>query len=156
MENSSLEITELTDVLFDPKGPSIIGLELQVIDNDVSVETQLRDLFEFLLNILVIGIVKLRLNLCVETIQDESVQNALQHYFDRINVNVYMKITENEMIDTEPYCKINYNDSRTHPFSLSILQTVVQATHLEDMSAVYDLSNGYGEEKMITISFGFK
>jgi len=150
MENSSLEVNELTDVLFDPQGPAKIGLELEVVDNDVAVETQVRDLFEFLLNILIIGIIKLRLHLCVENVQNESVENALQHYFDRININVYLSIVQ-DTLAIDPYCQIHHNDVK-NTFSLSILRNAGNITHVEDLCAIYDL----GSSKLVQISFAFK
>ena len=93
-----MDITELSNILFDYQGPSKIGIELEIEDEDGNISpTAYTDLYEFLLNLLIIGINKF--NLIPTSANYEYIEEKLQYYFNRINI----------LLDLQPVC-IDYND----------------------------------------------
>ena len=107
-----MDITELSTILFDPQGPSKIGIELEVEDTDGSIsDTAHSDLYEFLLNLLIIGINKF--NLTPANDNFEYIEVKLQHYFNRINILLDIQpVCIDDVNDSNIYCKI-YNANNT-------------------------------------------
>ena len=101
-----MNISELSNILFDPQGPSKIGIELEIEDEDGNTSpTAHTDLFEFLLNLLIIGINKFDLVPSSENL--EFIEVKMQHYFKRINILVSIDYNNADYItDDYIYCKI--------------------------------------------------
>ena len=116
-----MDISELSTILFDPNGPSKIGIELEIEDeNGHTSPTAHSDLYEFLLNLLIIGINKFDLIPSSENF--EYIEVKLQYYFNRINIKLelesicidYNDYNDSNDDDSNIYCKIyivNNNDS---------------------------------------------
>jgi hypothetical protein len=93
-----MDITELSTILFDSQGPSKIGIELEIEDEDGNISpTAYTDLYEFLLHLLIIGIKKF--NLIPTNTNYEYIEEKLQYYFNRINI----------LLDLQP-AYMDYND----------------------------------------------
>lgn len=104
-----MDLVELSNILFDPNGPSKIGIELDVHDeNGSTCSTAHTDLYEFLLNLLIIGIEKL--DIIPNSENYEFIEVKLQHFFKRINITISLEPIY--FID-EPniYCKIYIDES---------------------------------------------
>jgi hypothetical protein len=82
----------------DPATPKSINFQIDVIDNDTPVNTQLSDIFELLLNMLIYGI--RYLNLSFET--DDVL--LLKRYFNSIGIDF--------SIETEPFDTALFKDIR--------------------------------------------
>ena len=131
-----MDIIDLTNALYDDNGPAKIGLELQVEENNKKIESNVSDLFEFLINVAIIGIMKFQLQLA--TVEDiNSVELKLQHYFNKINVNVYMNVVDG--INNEPpYCNVLFDGTN---FSLQVMKTrhICSSYNLSDFTAMYQI-----------------
>ena len=147
-----MEIEDLADVLYDDNGPSKIGIELNVLDSDGNVESNVYDVFEFLLNLLVIGINKKNIEVHPNNIG--YIELKMQHYFKRININVAIEAIHN--VHSTPYCTIYYDAAKKTMAIMpdnSFIQHSTKNTsiELEDLFAVYKI-NAYCN---VSISFGF-
>ena len=83
----------------DPAPPKSINLQIDVIDNDTPVDTQLSDIFELLLNMLIYGI--RYLNLSFETADIL----LLKRYFNSVGIDFSI---ETEPFDTELFKDLRY------------------------------------------------
>lgn len=152
-----MDVLELTQVLFDDSNPSIkICLQLQVEENDQEVEGASSDLFELLVNIVTIGIMRFQLQLA--SLEDlPNIKHRLQRYFNKLDVNIFATPIDanQELYDSLPYCEILFDDS-TQEFSLAIQKKVNNNNHskqqLSSYWAVYRLRSG----DYIKIYFGFR
>jgi hypothetical protein len=145
-----MEIDDLANVLYDDNGPSKIGIELNVLDSDGKVESNVYDVFEFLLNLLVIGIKQKNIEVHPHNIG--YIELKMQHYFKRININVAIAIEDTHDTCT-PYCNLYY-DAMTK--SMSIVPLIQHNTKnanvgLEELFAVYTITAHCN----VSISFGF-
>jgi len=144
----SVEIEEFSKILYDANCMSKIGIELEVLEEDGSVSvTALTDLHEFLLNLLVIGIHTLEL---VPTSTNlEIVYTTLQHYFNKINIQLmFTPCTPTLSIDDIRYiyCKIYFandenNIPKLHVIKTSSAHAPVQYTQLQDIISLYILQS---------------
>jgi hypothetical protein len=157
-----MEIEDLANVLYDDNGPSKIGIELNVLDSDGNVESNVYDVFEFLLNLLVIGIKQKNLEVHPNNIG--YIELKMQHYFKRININVSIAIEAihdtstyaSTYASTDPYCTLIY-DANTK--TMSIVPHISFIKHntknanigLEDLFAVHTIATHCN----VSISFGF-
>jgi hypothetical protein len=142
-----MEIDELATVLYDDNGPSKIGIELNVLDNDGKVESNVYDVFEFLLHLLVIGIKQKNLDVNANNIG--YIELKLQHYFQRINIHV--TIEDVQHVDGTPYCNLYY-DAITKTLSIKSNNVFKQQNvGLEDLCAIYTIN----QHCHVSISFGF-
>ena len=124
-----MEIEELAKVIYDDAGPAKIGIELEVVENDTNVETDSRYLFEFLLQIAILGVVKYG-----HTFQD------MQRYFNKINVIIDVEVGP---ACTDPYCVVlNGEDGSLYAHIVS--NTNTRHTGLEDLTATYYIGGSGG------------
>ena len=140
----SIEIEELSKVLYEPSGPSKIGIELEVHDSNGSVSpTAFTDLYEFLLHLLIIGINKFDLNPQESSI--DTIHDQLQYYFNRIGVRIHFTlvnlcIISDDLNDEDYHCKIYMDDylrvvrNKQHSSSKSY-------TQLYEVAGIYILSD---------------
>jgi hypothetical protein len=148
---ASVEIMEIVDMIFDTNGPAKIGLELEVMENDTAVENNVEYLYEFLLNILIAGLVKLQLNVTDENVEDQSLENTLQVYFDKINVNVFIThINMRDMLGA--YCRIRTDGGKTRFMFELVPYYKTKAKHISEVFGTYVLESGL----VASISFIFK
>ena len=121
------DIYEIFNTIFSepPKQPKSIFLELSVLDQSI-VDTQLSDIFEFLLNMFVYGFNKLNLSFTLESVE------ILKSYFASIGFKFNIEIEQfdtilfndlryknryctietsflSEIQDNKPYFIMNYN-----------------------------------------------
>jgi hypothetical protein len=147
-----MEIEDLADVLYDDNGPSKIGIELNVLDSAGNVESNVYDVFEFLLNLLVIGIKKKNIDVTPSNIG--YIELKFQHYFKRININV--AIEDIHTVNSTPYCRLCY-DAVTKRLTIIPNNTFIQHNTkktnagLEDLFAIYTINANCN----VSISFGF-
>lgn len=136
----SIEIDELSKILYDPNGPSKIGIELEVHDEHDNISSSaVSDLYEFLLNILINGIHIL--GLLPDETNIENIETQLQYYFNRINIHICFERIADIDIDIESYCKI-YFTQENDVSKLNVVRTrVVNSTYksLDEIHSIYIL-----------------
>jgi hypothetical protein len=142
----SMDLVELSNILFDPNGPSKIGIELDVHDENGSTgSTAHTDLYEFLLNLLIIGIEKL--DIIPNSENYEFIEVKLQHFFKRINITISLEPTcIDYMDDPDIYCTI-YIDESTE--KIKIVPNPKPVTHntLSDVIGLYIIPKVVDNEK---------
>jgi len=148
-----MDISELSNILFDPQGPSKIGIELEIEDEDGNTSpTAHTDLYEFLLNLLIIGINKFDLVPSSENF--EYIEVKMQHYFNRINVLLSIDYNNADYYidDTNIYCKI-YIDNSNDDSKLKIVSNPNKQTYnsLSQITGLYILpdSNEIGKKRRL-------
>ena len=133
----SVSIDELCNVLYDKNGPSKIGIELEILDNDGNISpTAYTDLHEFLLSVLIKGI--FRFNLIPNENNINNIKNTLQIYFNRININLHFEIHNCDDF-IEP-CKIYFNIVDTNLHIIKSLKTDQPPEVLKDIASIYLLN----------------
>ena len=116
----SIEIDELSNILYNDNGPPKIGIELEIYDEDGNISpTAHTDLYDFLLNLLAIGICKY--DLVPDENNIEYIECKLQYYFSRINIHINLELLC--LDDTvNYYCKLGFEDGqisvRKNPLTL--------------------------------------
>lgn len=138
-----MDIGELSKILYDATGPAKIGIDLKVEENDTDVEPNTQYLFEFLVNLLIIGLVKLKLPLDTRSDVVEA-EKTLQFYFNRLNMTINV-IAESQRTPTvpedfSPYCQIVYDNAKNQ-FHLKLLNEKSHGS-LETFVAIYKLDSG--------------
>lgn len=106
----SIEIDELSNMLYSTDGPCKIGIELEIYDENGNISpTAHTDLYDFLLNLLAIGICKY--DLIPDENNIEFIESKLQHYFSRININIDLELLclDNTL---NYYCKLYFEDGQ--------------------------------------------
>ena len=140
-----MEIQELANIMYDDHGPAKIGLQLQVEENNKEIEGTESDLFEFLLNILLIGIIKFGLQSSTADLQ--AIEDKLQVYFKKINVNVFMSVYVKNT-DPLPFCQILFDGTS---FALRIMRQHSRPSTMSEHYAIYQKPDG----SFVRINFEF-
>ena len=155
MKEDKYEFSEMADIIYDPNGPSLIGMQINVKHDGKDIETEISDIFEFLLNILLTGIVKLNLIITnnEETIKDT--MKKLQFYFNKMKVKISYFIETLENIQKPAvfpqYCLINYEGKSEAIHILKIFEVVNIRKELYEYSAFYEIDKE--TKTVIVISF---
>ena len=137
-----MDINELSTILFDDNGPSKIGIELEVEDTDGTIsDTAHTDLYEFLLNLLIIGINKFNFTPTSDNCED--IELKLQYYFNRINILLDLQpICIDIVDDSNIYCKIYIeNNKNANDSGLKIIQNPNKLlyTKISEVTGLYIL-----------------
>jgi len=133
----SVSIDDLCNVLYDSNGPSKIGIELEILDNDGNISpTAYTDLHEFLLSLLIKGI--FRFNIIPNETNINEIANKLQIHFNKINIKINFELcNSNDFV--EP-CKIYFD---IVDFNLHIIKLIKseQPEVLKDVAGIYILKS---------------
>ena len=132
----SIEINELSNILYSDSGVSKIGIELEIHDVNGNISpTAHTDLYDFLLNLLAIGICKY--DLVPDENNIEFIECKLQYYFSRININIDLELLcLDDILDY--YCKLYFEDGQIrvskNPLSLNNVYS-----HISEVNGLYIL-----------------
>lgn len=149
MDDSEVDLLKFSETLFDEKGPSRIVFELNAVEeNGVSAVPVVADVFECLLTLFIIGIVRLDCKMDEDTIVLDT--RTIQTYFDRIGVNIKMRLSADAdagAITNNIHCNITYDPSSGR-ILIEKLAVHLPVHNLSDIVASYDIGS-----KKVLISF---